>query len=198
MTIPTLIQNHQRKVYVTQLHKVYNELQQSASMFMSDRFAVNLVEAGLYSQEDVDKFFSSYFNIVKRCDTFSECAYQLDQYVNINGSSNLDIKDDKITTYTLSSGVVLRPLYIYKNSNGQKNVLNILVDTNAVKGPNILGRDLFMMCMYIDGVIDDCSVKETAPLSKDERESLFEEHCMKTGTFGCFGKILNDNWEMTY
>ena len=30
MTVPSLMQNHQRKTYVTQLHKVYNELQQAA------------------------------------------------------------------------------------------------------------------------------------------------------------------------
>lgn len=198
MTIPTLMQNHQKKVYLSQLHKVYNELQQAAIRFITDRNAINIVEAGLHSQDAVDNFFGSYFKTVKKCETFSECAYDLKQYTNINGTSNLDISDRKITTYVFPSGSVLRPLYIYENYDGEKNVLNILVDTNGSKGPNILGRDLFMMCMYIDGVVDDCSNKETAPLSRDEREALFTNHCMKKGTYGCFGKILNDNWEMTY
>ena len=33
MTVPTLMQNYQRKSYVTQLHKVYNEIQQAAVMY---------------------------------------------------------------------------------------------------------------------------------------------------------------------
>ena len=30
MTVPTLMQNYQRQSYVTQLHKVYNEVQQAS------------------------------------------------------------------------------------------------------------------------------------------------------------------------
>lgn len=45
MTVPALLQNHQRKSYVTQIHKVYNELQQAALQYMTDKNAVNLVEA---------------------------------------------------------------------------------------------------------------------------------------------------------
>lgn len=42
MTIPTLMQNHQKKTYVTQLHKVYNELQQAFLQYRNDKNAVSL------------------------------------------------------------------------------------------------------------------------------------------------------------
>lgn len=35
----------------------------------------------------------------------------------------------------------------------------------------------------------------------EERENTFNNNCIQTtGTtwYGCFGKILNDNWQMTY
>lgn len=44
MTIPTLMQNHQKKTYVTQLHKVYNELQQAFLQYRNDKNAVSLSE----------------------------------------------------------------------------------------------------------------------------------------------------------
>ena len=50
MTVPTLMQNHQRKTYVTQLHKVYNELSQALMQYQTDKNAVNLTEAGLNSE----------------------------------------------------------------------------------------------------------------------------------------------------
>lgn len=57
MTIPTLMQNHQKKTYVTQLHKVYNELQQAFLQYRNDKNAVSLSEAGLISQTEVNMFF---------------------------------------------------------------------------------------------------------------------------------------------
>ena len=48
MTVPTLMQNYQRQSYVTQLHKVYNELNQATLRYQTDRNALNLKEAGLF------------------------------------------------------------------------------------------------------------------------------------------------------
>ena len=42
MTIPTLMQNHQRKTYVTQLNQVYNLLSQAFVSYMNDKNALNL------------------------------------------------------------------------------------------------------------------------------------------------------------
>lgn len=47
MTMPVLVQNYQKKSYVTQLHKVYNELQQAFIQEITDKNALNLREAGL-------------------------------------------------------------------------------------------------------------------------------------------------------
>ena len=44
MTIPTLVKNHQRTVYVTQLKKVVTELAQAADRAASDNNAVSLDE----------------------------------------------------------------------------------------------------------------------------------------------------------
>ena len=41
MTVPTLMQNYQRQSYVTQLHKVYNELSQALLRYQTDKNAIN-------------------------------------------------------------------------------------------------------------------------------------------------------------
>ena len=66
MTVPTLMQNYQRKSYVTQLHKFYNELSQALLQYQTDRNAVSLVEAGLNSNDAIYNFFNTYFKIVNR------------------------------------------------------------------------------------------------------------------------------------
>ena len=47
MTVPTLMQNYQRKSYVTQLHKVYNGIIQASERYVSDNNYVDFGESRL-------------------------------------------------------------------------------------------------------------------------------------------------------
>ena len=44
MTMPTLVENHQKKVYIVQLQKVYTELAQAAKRVLTDNNAVSLAD----------------------------------------------------------------------------------------------------------------------------------------------------------
>ncbi len=193
MTIPTLMQNHQRKVYVTQLHKVYNELSQALVKYQNDKNAVNLSEAGLNSQESLNDFVNNYFKTVQKCDNSLTTCFS-DDYKSLNGAG---IDFAVSTSYVLSNGVSIRP---FKKSDSYK-IASFGIDVNGRQGPNILGRDLFFIVLYKNGVLDDYVADANAPLTEDQRESVFTSDCMGSGEvsgWGCFGKLLNDNWEMTY
>ena len=197
MTVPTLMQNHQRKTYVTQLHKVYNEFSQALMQYQTDRNAVNLTEAGLISKDAVDAFMKTYFKIVQECDSMDDCF--ADEYKSLQGSVDSSYSRD-IKSFVLANGASIRPSYA---PEGSYKLLNIGVDINGKKGPNILGRDLFFFAVYKNGLIDDYSgdVNDNAPLTEEARDNMFNTQCnagAPVNNFGCFGKILNDNWEMTY
>ena len=84
MTVPTLMQNYQRKSYVTQLHKVYNELNQALLQYQTDKNALNLKEAGLTTNEACGEFLKKYFKIVQDCgDNQTPCF--ADSYKKISG-----------------------------------------------------------------------------------------------------------------
>ncbi len=191
MTVPTLMQNHQRKTYVTQLHKVYNEFSQALVQYQTDRNAINLTEAGLTSQVYFNSFISNYFKTVQKCDSLTPCF--TDDYKTLNGGG-VNFSDG--TSYVLASGSSVRFLF---SSSGDK-IGQIGVDINGKKGPNILGRDLFFIAVYKDGTLDDFN-GGTAPLTEELRNNVYDSDCQGSGDvsgWGCFGKILNDNWEMTY
>ena len=65
MTVPSLMQNYQRQSYVTQLHKVYNEIQQAAVSQMNSKNALNLIEAGINSQTAANNFIKDNFKVVQ-------------------------------------------------------------------------------------------------------------------------------------
>ena len=193
MTVPALMQNYQKKSYVTQLHKVYNEVQQASLQYITDRNALNLKEAGLNTNRAVETFVKTYFKVIQECDSMDDCFASADEYKKLTGTTLGNYKRG-YKSFVLSNGVAIRPVI----SGDTGAVLNIAVDINGKQGPNILGRDLFWLYLYNDGIIDDAGT--SAPLTKEKREEVYNNSCNNAvgGAGGCFGKILNDNWKMTY
>ena len=201
MTVPTLMQNYQRQSYVTQLHKTYNEVSQALLRYQTDRNALNLKEAGLTTQAAGNEFLNTYFKVVKNCGADKTPCFASD-YKKINGTA-LTISTAKAeSTVVLASG---QTIGIYVGNDGA--ICSMVVDVNGLKGPNIQGRDLFEMFVYDTSngfIIDDYAAGgglSNIPLSEAHRNTHFNTYCIAGGGsnfHGCFGKILNDNWQMTY
>ena len=200
MTVPTLMQNYQRQSYVTQLHKVYNETTQAALRYVTDRNALNLKEAGLTSTDAAVNFINTYFKVVNDCGTnVSPCFAS--EYKNMSGTSlgSLFTNEDR-HKFSLASGASIS-VAAYSNGN-----MTIYVDINGQKGPNIVGRDTFPMVLYKNGIIDEGDGTQstdavTPPISAERREEIYSSSCVNAANnswWGCMGKIMNDNWQMTY
>ena len=214
MTVPTLMQNYQRQSYVTQLHKVYNELTQAFLQFKNDRNAIWLSEAGHVRHQDMMPFMKQYFKVVQDCGKTSTPCFA-SSYKNLSGSTfELTTKDEDATYYgVLASGASfgIKSDGIDTGTNYTDDFLyRIAIDVNGQKGPNIYGRDLFILYIFSDGVVDayrvnpDCRENNNCTLGANpskHREKLYESCASSTGNTwydGCFAKILNDNWEMNY
>ncbi len=198
MTIPTLMQNYQRKSYVTQLHKVYNELNQALLQYQTDKNAVNLKEAGLTTNEACGEFFKKYFKIVQDCGNTSTPCFAA-SYKKISGVNSYFTCQGSCVV--VANGAALGMFSGYYTSDAG-NVIRISVDINGSKGPNVLGRDAFTLFLYPNGIIDDLASDKSLlpPFSKETREVEYEA-CTGTNSgnwHGCFGYLLNDNWEMNY
>ena len=211
MTVPSLMQNHQRKTYVTQLHKVYNEMQQAFLQYMTDKNAIDLREAGLTSVEETQNFMKKYLKVVSDCGQDLKEPCFSETYKNMNGAAVTLGRGWDGASVVLASGASVFIDYASKY-NGTVNDKTyyygaFVVDVNGLKGPNIVGRDLFRMYYFMDGTVDEVSGN---PYCRKEglcngsdlktlRENKFNASCASgTDGIGCFGKILNDNWEMTY
>ena len=194
LTVPTLMRNHQKKVYTVQLHKFYSELSNALESYQNSKNAVNLVEAGLNTNAELSAFVRDSFKVVQTCNgSLTPCLAET--YVSLDGKKRAILST---TSYTLASGVAIRP---YIEVSGNK-LINLMVDTNGAQKPNILGRDLFFFAIYSDGTIDDFyNANTNPPLTEEQRDELYANGCAGTAAsnhWGCFNKILNDGWEMTY
>ena len=205
MTVPTLMQNYQRQSYVTQLHKVYNEMSQGFQQMMTDRNALNLKETGLLNTtEQATETFKNYFKVVQDCgNNFSPCFAS--EYRSTTGSS---IKPAEAnwwsSSFVLADGAAigLHGLIDYSAGNVSYPYGYMYVDINGAKGPNITGRDFFLFYYFNDGTLDDVVTPEckTAGICSSTLEVQRVNSPCVGGTWpaGCLGRILNDNWQMTY
>ena len=209
MTIPTLAGNWQKRSYVTQLHKVYNEIQSSFVSEMNRQNAGNLIEAGLRSYQE-SAFAQRHFKIVKKCNiSWTPCFAS--SYRSINGStSSTSGGYGNSFVFVTGSGAAVN-IILYNTVDENATLGTIYVDINGPRNPNVAGRDFFKMYIYPDGVLDaegvtpNCRRLGTGCPSggsaRASRESRFNSYC-KSSTLdnngGCFAKILNDNWEMKY
>ena len=212
MTVPTLMQNHQRKTYVTQLHKIYNEFSQAFIQYQTDHNAVNLSEAGLTSADKVSAFMKEYFKIVNDCGSkFRPCFAA--EYRSLDGTEKRSYGNDSAPSSNTASCVVIASgasICLEPISSKYEDAENFLgglitVDVNGQAGPNIGGRDAFFFRFYQDGSIDvyresnACAGSTSSNCLSDIRQKRFEARCQKSAVGDdCIGALLNDNWEMNY
>lgn len=144
ITIPTLVKNHQRQVYATQIKTVYSQLSEALENKLLDSNAVNLKEAGFSNHEG--DFLKKYFKVVKDCGTTDTSCFALRYDVLSNGSIQI--------TTTQSND-----MYKVILANGASIGLSVnayygWIDANGIQGPNIACRDLFDFNIQQDGTIE--------------------------------------------
>lgn len=198
MTIPTLVKNHQRQVYVTQLQKVVNELSQAAEKATNDSNAISLDETKYRYNENNNvgaaNFLRDYFKIAKDCGTTLTPCFA-DSYETLKGENFTLEEPQAVVSLTSGASISIFDNYLeyqgvyYDTDHG---AFQIQVDINGQKEPNILGRDLFYMELYSDG-----KVAETYLMN---REWEVDVPCAEGYTYGigCFDTIVNDGWKMDY
>lgn len=211
MTLPSMIAKYQNKVMITNLKKVYTELSQVVLLFKVDDNVMDLSNSSLNSDTAFENFIEKYFKVVKQCNSAAHPCFS-SSYKKISGVTSQFNIGCHGKSYVLASGASICARY-----NSSTNVIaEIHIDVNGTKNPNVFGRDAFNLFLYSNGVIDDLVVdikdasnpensvvwtEQRAPLLAEQREKSFETACKGEFTkwyHGCFGKILNDGWEMNY
>lgn len=199
MTMPTLISNHQKTVYVTQLKKVYTELSQAAKRAINDNNAVSLDETRFNSNVvgASSNFLKTYFNVVQDCDTSLTPCFA-ESYKYINGSSfGIAYEPEAVVSLASGASIAIFINAIGRDLNYLENHGNfsMLVDVNGASRPNIVGRDMFYVQLYSDG-----KVAEHYDTGNVDLDGYFELCISGSSVYGegCLSKIIQDGWKMDY
>lgn len=124
LTIPSVIEKHQKKVTVTKLKQTYSILYQAIKTSEIDNGPVTEWNSG-----NNKTYLYPYLKIIKVCKNKAyECTtnWQLDYY----------------SWFILSNGV-----HVATSGYGDKDIISIYIDLNGKSGPNVQGRDKFTMAI---------------------------------------------------
>lgn len=143
LTLPTLMKNHQRQVFATQIRAVYSLLSQGVENKLLDSNAINLREARFFGNEGA--FLKSYFKIAKDCGTTDTSCFA--STYDVLNSDSID-QPNNLYKVVLANGAS-----VGLSVNGISSTY-VWIDANGTQGPNMACRDLFDLTIQNDGTLE--------------------------------------------
>lgn len=218
-TIPTLMNNYQKTQYIVGLQKGYSTVNQALKQMAADYGCVNDLKCtGLFTgeywqaQTKLGDELVKHFKIIKNCKNVQgQGCFASKIVINYDGSLTngyADISDNYNYTYKfitndgMSIGTQNSATNCGYNGGGASGPMNqqcgyVIIDVNGPKGPNYMGRDVFMFfitngkgaLLYPQG-----GVYVGGGWWKSNNL------CTETNKDGysCSGRILEESWVMNY
>ena len=185
MTIPGLQKDAQNRATVTNLKKIYSELNQATSLALTDNMTNKFYKTDAWGSKDkfYNNFVYKYLNVIKTCEQSSQTECWGEDW---------DWADGKI--FLLSNGITVS----FQMTDEYVMWMWILVDTNGPKPPNKEGIDRFILNITGEGQV----YAGPRPGSNADAESLysmFKTSCNSNLSADyCAALIVMDGWQMNY
>ena len=210
VTLPTLVANYQKTVWVNQLKKAYSVLnngvkqmivEQGCSDVTCTNFSDNdgFVDVGLSLEDDFIKQFVKTFKLsnVQELDNNSIYSYPIKF---LSGEETFRYSDMMTGVGgTTPDGMIVYLGGIYPVGSF------ICVDTNGLKNPNQYGRDIFWFQVSLKGAVVPFYSRASVEVigeerAEEERINMVNSDCNVSEGQGyfCAEKIVMDGWKMDY
>ena len=187
MTIPTLISNYQKSITIQKLKKIYSTLNQAYQMSTVDNGPFNQWQkhADIGGTKFFYYFWQPYLAGATVCKTYQECGYKEQKpWQTLAGERKDDVgvcdntDDNRVSFYLQDGSFISMSASLY-------------VDINGGQGPNIYGKDFFILKYGEKGVL---------PADNNFEKDRLLSYCSKNNNNEsalCAARlILYDNWEI--
>lgn len=206
MTLPILIQKHQKKVAATRLKQTYSQLYQAINMAQAEYGDMK----NWNINENYNSSIGSDYGNQNRDMASKFAVTYLKPYLKYNGTPDIyRIKQLGYSDYHFKSGSTYsgtQYTYLFELANGVSLFItygssadvytlpSIFVDINGKTKPNVIGRDLFLFDL------DSVSKMKILPHCYGSKRETLLNSCSRTdkgyGNFCCTALIMEDGWEI--
>lgn len=196
LTLPTLIQNYQKKETATRLRKIYSEMAQALQLAEAEHGEMSTWDFGGCEDDlcTTKYFFDNYLKLKfsKKCiPTTAEC-WSTPYHPDGELSSFRSNKSGGFFSAIVDSGY---SLFSKIGTRSKTAINNILLDINGPqKGPNKFGRDVFMFVIRFDNKFPNFYLQRGGEekCSKDCSGLSDKNHC----GVSCGNRIELNGWEI--
>ncbi len=203
MTIPNLITEHQKRKTVTRIQKSISVLNQAYRLSVEEQ-GQPLVEDILSLDIDdyFQKYWAPYIKYATYCKTYDICGYKSKlPFKRLDGTTygyqlthdaNFTFQTNDAMIYSIQIRGYCSTCLYNKGGIGTNGKLTIIIDTNGSKGPNTLGKDVFI----IEG--SNLEVIGIQPYWYDKSDDEINNNCTKdaNGGYACAEKIRRAGWQI--
>ena len=175
LTIPSTINNTQKKALAVQLQKTINDITNATDLHTTDENKNSFSSTSGYAY--LNKFVEENFKVLKSCSSASGC------FADVNYRS-LDNSQNKSFSCAGGAYLLANSAAICMSKSGTQVV--VVTDVNGKKGPNTGGRDMFTF--KLDNKTGDIVSSYS---SSNCKGSAYGE--------GCYELLAEENnWSMDY
>jgi len=224
LTIPTLMANYQKVQYVAALKKAYSEMNQAITLMANDLGCQgDLNCTKLFDADTPDDAFNNefvkYFKIAKNCknadydgtlgcfpDTINNDYDGIEDGISSGWDSSgyrfITADGFSIKAFSGGNGCDNNDYSTHATNDMTQVCGMIYLDVNGLKGPNYMGRDIFIFWitngkgpqLYPNGGAD---YKWNSHWANDDGTP---RSCYPDDTAGnyCAGRIMEEGWQMNY
>ncbi|MCM1339264.1 MAG: type II secretion system GspH family protein [Muribaculaceae bacterium] len=194
MTIPNLITNQQKKTNVTKLQRAISILNQAYKLSFDELGEPENIQSN-YSY--FQTYWAPYIKVATYCQDYLSCGYKSEKpFYTSNGIlvNTIVVDIDSRTTFYTHDGFIYVIFPTGRYMEHYDGNPNIIVDINGATGPNIVGKDVFILTR----VNDENKGGEIYPLCKDLTDEEIKKHCGNSSGSGfcCAEKIRRAGWQI--
>ncbi len=208
LTIPTLMANYQKQVWINKLKKTYSVLNEGykqiyANEGCTDMTCTSFLGNGLFldlgNEEAKNKFVSTFK--LSNVNNSNLLNYKVNTGGGNTGYTFYDFLGFPVTlSGTTADGSIIAFISAFVFGGA------VLVDTNGLRGPNEVGRDIFVFAytgkmitpFYSRAHYDWLGEFGVGGVSEDDRKRVVQQYCNDNTRLSCAEKIIMDGWQMNY
>ena len=198
MTMPSLIENYQKKQISAQLKKAYSTFAQALvlSQYENGDSSEWTTTEPSSSYDDNLKYFETYWKpylkIIRMCKNMRECGYDITGYASVADKKNHVYygQASNVPGFIYGDGTYayLRPYNVNSTADNPQKLQLLSIDVNGPKLPNVIGKDTFQFVINTTkGTIGGFGGPNSCTKS-----GLRNTEDART----CGGKIMSDGWEI--
>ncbi len=188
MLTPSLTNYYQKKTTVDRLKRMYSVLQNAVELSSQDNGPLSSWDKTIGDKQFAEKYFLPYLKSIKLIKDKDLNNYR---FKDLAG----ELKSQGSYVIVLESGEILIFMHMsgyYANLGWQ----TIGVDLNGLKGPNIVGRDIFAFAFQDDKVVPrGHGSRQISPGTVGQCSKQAAGGTMGAGTM-CAGVIEYDGWQI--